>query len=118
MAGRQLIQSLGLGIEFRGYQGPFLKPCTKYKPFGKGDDRCFEVKIVNLGGDFQNIKEPQEERLLAEFLYAADKASAHLTEASNHKLWDNGGHIFFRGCEIILRLVREACSVAESRLPG
>jgi hypothetical protein len=70
MAGRQLIQFLGLGIEFRGYQGPFLKPCTKYKPFGKGDDRCFEVKIVNLGGDFQNIKEPEEERLLAEFLYA------------------------------------------------
>jgi hypothetical protein len=76
------------------------------------------VKIVNLGGDFLNIKEPQEERLLAEFLYAADKASAHLTEASNHKLWANGGHIFFRGCEIILRLVREAYSVAESRLPG
>jgi hypothetical protein len=30
MAGRQLIQFLGLGIEFTGKQGPFLKPYTKY----------------------------------------------------------------------------------------
>jgi hypothetical protein len=118
MAGRQLIHFLGLGIEFRGKQGPFLKPYTKYMPFGKGDDRCFEVKIVNLGGDFQNIKEPDEERILAEFVYAADKASAHLSQASNYKLWENGGQVFFRGCEIIMRLVSEACSVAESRLPS
>jgi hypothetical protein len=61
IAGRQLIQFLA-SIEFRGKQGPFLKPYTKYKPFGKGDDRCFEVKIVNLGGDWRSPYPPHRKR--------------------------------------------------------
>jgi hypothetical protein len=49
-------------------------------------------------------------------VYAGDKASADLTEASNHKLWDNDGKVFYEGCKIITRLVEEACKVAEFKL--
>jgi hypothetical protein len=59
---------------------------------------------------------PKERRILAEFMYAANKASAHVTEDSNHKLWDNGGEVFFKGCKIIQRRVSAACSIAEARL--
>jgi hypothetical protein len=61
---------------------------------------------------------PREKRILAEFIYGAEKSSAHLTEDSKHKLWDNDGEVFYRGCKIITRLVRAACRVAESKLPS
>jgi hypothetical protein len=60
--------------------------------------------------------ESDEERILAEFIYAADKATAHLTEDSGHKLWENDGEVFFRGCEIIHQRVSAACSTAKDRL--
>jgi hypothetical protein len=55
-------------------------------------------------------------RILAEFMYGADKVTAHLTEDSGHKLWDNDGEVFFRGCEIIHQRVSAACSTAKVRL--
>jgi len=116
MAGRQLIQFLGLKIKSEDGQRPILKPDTTYRCF---KDRCYEVKIVNLGGEFQEIAdlESDEERILAEFIYAADKATAlFLTEDSGHKLWENDGEVFFRGCEIIHQRVSAACSTAKDRL--
>ena len=71
MAGRQLIQFLGLTIKPND-QPPSLKPAQGYRCF---DDRCYEVKIVNLGGEFLEVAdlEPKEKRILEEFIYAADK---------------------------------------------
>lgn len=52
-----------------------------------------EVKIVNVGGEFQKPSEldESEKKILAEFLHAA---TAHLTEGSGHRLWDNGARCF------------------------
>jgi hypothetical protein len=115
MAGRQLLQFLGLKIKSEDGQRPILRPDTTYRCF---NDRCYEVKIVNLGGEFQEVAdlEADEERILAEFIYGANKATAHLTEDSGHKLWDNDGEVFFRGCEIIHQRVSAACSTAKVRL--
>jgi hypothetical protein len=114
MAGRQLIQFLGLTINSND-QPPILKPDKRYRCF---EDRCYEVKIVNLGGQFQEVADlgADEERILAEFIYAADKSTAHLTEDSGHKLWENDGEVFFRGCEIIHQRVSAACSTAKVML--
>jgi hypothetical protein len=115
MAGRQLIHFLGLKMEFEDGQRPILKPDKTYKSF---NDRCYEVKIVNLGGEFQEVADldSKEKRILAEFIYAADKSTAHLTEDSGHKLWENDGEVFFRGCEIIHQRVSAACSTAKAKL--
>jgi hypothetical protein len=59
-----------------------------------------------------------EADILAEFLYGANKSTAHLTRGSGHKLNDEGGKVFYRGCEIITRLVEDACRLAESKLPS
>ncbi len=114
MAGRQLIQFLGLTIKPKD-QPPSLRPAKGYRCF---DDRCYEVKIVNLGGEFLEVAdlEPKEKRILEEFIYAADKSSAHLTEDSGHKLWQNDGEVFFGGCEIIHQRVSAACAMAKERL--
>jgi hypothetical protein len=115
MAGRQLIEFLGIGLERKGPRA--LKAKTCYQSF---EGRCYAVKIPNLGGEFQDPckLQPREKRILAEFIYGAEKSSAHLTEDSKHKLWDNDGEVFYRGCKIITRLVRAACRVAESKLPS
>lgn len=90
-----MILFLGLNKKFKGKAGPFLAKDIEYRAIAKNDDRCSEVKIVNLGGDFQDPEglDTKEQNILAEFVYAADKASAHLTEASNHKLWDDDGEV-------------------------
>ena len=83
MAGRQLIEFLGPGLEPKG--PPTLKAKQCYKSF---EGRCYEVKVINLVGEFQapSKLQPHEKRIPAEFIYGADKSSAHLTEDSNHKL--------------------------------
>jgi hypothetical protein len=113
MAGRQLIEFLGIGLERKGPRTLKAKLC--YQSF---EGRCYEVKVVNLGGEFHDTKtlDTKEQTILAEFIYAAEKSSAHLTEDSKHKLWDDDGEVFYGGCKIITRLVRAACSIAESRL--
>lgn len=106
MAGRQLIYFLGLNIEFnKGSDRPVLKSDTSYGAYGpKYDRRTDEVKIVNVGGQFQNLSKLtwRQKRELAEFLHGASKASAHLTEGSGHKL---NKRVFLRGCELIIKLV-------------
>jgi len=112
IAGRQLIQFLGLGIKFSpNEERPTLEQKIKYHRYKKDGIACTdEVKVVNVGGEFLKLSRLKEEdkRILAEFLYGASKATAHLTEGSNHKLNDNGGEVFLRGCELILELVSNA----------
>jgi hypothetical protein len=77
IAGRQLIQFLGLGIEFRGNERPSLKSKTCYERYKKGDDYyTAEVKVVNVGGGFTEMADSteKEKRTLAEFLHGASKA--------------------------------------------
>jgi hypothetical protein len=97
IAGRQLIQFLGLGIEFRGNERPSLKSKTCYERYKKGDDYyTAEVKVVNVGGGFTEMADSteKEKRTLAEFLHGASKATAHLTEGSGHTLNENDGRFF------------------------
>jgi hypothetical protein len=122
MAGRQLIQFLGLTIKFQN--GKFVlteEEKEKYKSYKKdGAQYTDEVKIVDLGGEFLKISEldDNEARILREFVHAANKSTAHLTEGSGHHLWDKDGEVFYGGCEIITRLVEDACRLAESNLPN
>lgn len=121
MAGRQLIHFLGLDIEFKGGRRPVItdKKRTRYHSYTKGEARCTdEVKIANLGGDFQRSCKlgEVETEILAEFLPAANRSTAHLTEGSGHRLWEEDGKVFYEGCEIIRRRVMAACSIAEARL--
>ena len=65
MAGRQLINFLGLDIEFPDNGRPRITDGkrTGYHWYKKGDVKYTdEVKIVNLGGDFQNSCELGEAR--------------------------------------------------------
>jgi hypothetical protein len=75
-----------------------------------------EVKIVNLGGDFQKLcsLSAEEKVTLAEFFHGASKATAHLTEGSDHKLNENQCAVFVRACNLIIRLVTEALSSLQS----
>jgi len=91
----------------------------EYHSYKKGGLRYTdEVRIKNLGGEFLklSVSKDDEGEVLAEFLHGATKSTAHLTEGSGHRLNHEGGNIFYRGCEIITRLVEDACSVAESKL--
>ena len=111
VAGRQLIYFLGLNIEFQGNDRPVLISDISYMDYGKPNAKYTdEVKIVNVGGAFIKIYDIPEEhrRILAEFLQGASKSTAHLTEGSGHKLNDNGGEVFSRGCELILKMVSDA----------
>jgi hypothetical protein len=124
IAGRQLIQFLGFGIEYKeGF--PILVECTKYHRYKKDDGAYYtdEVKIKNLGGSFLKLEDltDQEKSILAEFCHGASKSTAHLTEGSEHKL----DLVFCPGCELILKLVSTELSnlrcatgapTAESRL--
>jgi hypothetical protein len=77
----------------------------------KGDDYYTdEVKVVNVGGAFIEMADliEEEKRILAEFLHGPSKATAHLTEGSGHKLNENDGEVFSRGCVLILKLVSTA----------
>jgi hypothetical protein len=123
MSGRQLIQFLGLTVKFRKDGQPDLtnEKSEEYQSYKRGGVRYTdEVKIVNLGGEFQKRGEldQSEATILADFVHAANKSTAHLTEGSGHRLWDNGGDVFYKGCGIITRLVEDARKVAESKLPS
>jgi hypothetical protein len=119
MAGRQLIQFLGLTVKFREDGRPDLtnEKSEEYQGYKRGGVRYTdEVKIVNLGGEFQKRCELDEAEatILAEFVHAANKSTAHLTEGSGHRLWDNGGEVFFKGCKIIDKLVSDALPTLRS----
>jgi hypothetical protein len=109
-----MIQFLGLGIRFqKNAERPSLVEKTDYFSFEKEDGTYTdEVKIVNLGGDFQKLSALTDEQkvTLAEFLHGASKATAHLTEGSGHKLNENHCTVFICGCDLIIRLVTDALS--------
>jgi hypothetical protein len=83
VAGRLLIQFLGLGIEQRG--GLRLVPRRNYYVKNGYTD---EVKITDLGGRFVEVAslDPATAQVLAHFYNGASKASAHLTWDSGHQL--------------------------------
>jgi hypothetical protein len=116
VAGRQLIYFLGLNIEFKGNDRPVLISDISYKDYGKPDAKYTdEVKIVNVGGALIRIDDLPEDyrRILAEFLHGASKSTAHLTEGSGHKLNENDGEVFCRGCELILKLVSTSLPIVQ-----
>ena len=120
MAGKQLIQFLGLTVKFGNDGRPDLtnEKSEEYQSYKRGGVRYTdEVKIVNLGGEFQKRCEldKAEATMLAEFVHAANKSTAHLTEGSGHRLWDNGGEVFFGGCKIIHRRVSAAPTALTSK---
>jgi hypothetical protein len=123
MAGRQLIQFLGFRLKFSGGGRPSFsdEKSEDYHPYEKdGVSYTDEVKIKNLGVECLKLSDLKngEDDTLAEFLHGANKSTAHLTEGSGHRLNHEGGEVFYEGCEIITRLVKAACSVAESKLPS
>ena len=83
VAGRLLIQFLGLGIEHKG--GLRLVQRRNYHVKGGCTD---EVKITDLGGRFVDVASltPAVAQVLVHFHNGASKASAHLTWDSGHKL--------------------------------
>jgi hypothetical protein len=120
MAGRQLIQFLGFRLKFSRDGRPSLsdEKSENYHPYRVS--YTDEVKIKNLGVECLKLSDLKdgEDDTLAEFLHGANKSTAHLTEGSGHRLNHEGGKVFYEGCEIITRLVKAACSVAESKLPS
>jgi hypothetical protein len=114
MAGRQLIQFLGLGIEFReDGQRPVLAENISYESYKKGGSKyADEVKVIDVGGKFQKLADltAEEKSILAEFLHGASKASAHLTEGSGHKL---DSPVFSQACVLILKLVSTALAILQ-----
>ena len=121
MAGRQLIEFLGFRTCLSANGRPFLsdKKTDKYHYYESGGvDYTDQVKLKNLGVECLKLSELKdgEDDTLAEFLYGANKSTAHLTEGSGHRLNHEGGKVFYEGCKIITRLVEDACSVAEARL--
>jgi hypothetical protein len=120
MAGRQLIQFLGVTVKFQKDKRVLTEEKKReYQSYKKdGIEYTDEVKIEDLGGDFLKICEldDDEPTILAEFVHAANKSTAHLTEGSGHKLWKNGGEVFFQGCEIIWHRVEAGCALAKERL--
>lgn len=66
-----------------------------------------EVKITDFGKESQDPcgLQPNVKADLAQFCFGASKATAHLTEGSHHKLNDDNGAIFIRGCKLIDDLV-------------
>jgi hypothetical protein len=107
--GRQLIEFLGLGIRPNKYP-PTLREKTTYHQYERdGNVNTDEVKITDLGRQFQKKSSLSKEAqsTLAEFCFGASKATAHLTEGSRHKLNDNNGAIFIRGCKLIEKLVKD-----------
>jgi hypothetical protein len=112
MAGRQLIQFLGLGIEFReDGQRPVLAENISYERYKKSSSKYTdEVKVIDVGGKFQKLTDltDEEKSILAEFLHGASKASAHLTEGSGHKL---DSPVFSQACVLILKLVSTALAI-------
>jgi len=83
VAGRLLIQFLGLGIEHKGG----LRLVERRSYYVK-DGWTDEVKIADLGGRFVDPASlaSAKAQVLAHFHNGASKASAHLTWDSGHKL--------------------------------
>jgi hypothetical protein len=106
--GRQLIEFLGLGIRPNEHP-PVLCEKTGYYQYKRGGtSNTDEVKITDLGGQFQkkSALSKEDQSTLARFCFGASKATAHLTEGSGHNLNENNGAIFIRGCKLIDELVK------------
>jgi hypothetical protein len=96
--GRQLIEFLGLGTDF-DRDPPNLFPKESYHRYKRnGVTYTDEVKITDIGGKFLKPSDltPVEESILAQFSFGASKATAHLTEGSDHKLHEKAAPSFVR----------------------
>ena len=83
VAGRLLLQFLGLGIERKG--GLRL---VKSREYHKENGLTHEVKITDVGGRFVDLGslDSTMSQVLANFHNGASKASAHFTWDSGHQL--------------------------------
>ena len=104
VSGGLLIQFLGLGVERKGG----LKLIER-RGYHVADGHTDELKIPDVGGRFVEVAslDPAAKETPAQFYNGASKASAHLTLASGHELYQTN---FLQG----LRLIR---SIVTAHLP-